>query len=158
MHSNIIQISKNPIDRENWVTPSDFYEDTMHFADYIGDTKGERDRKGVIEWMARDFGLFDIDGETLVLKGDSEIDKFIHDWNECIRNLASKLNDKAVDDIALFKVRKATEETHLGVCSRFYIEDWNGYAGTFSELVEYVTKRMKQGDRLYIGAVIDYHF
>lgn len=156
MHSNIIQISKNPIEKEELVNPIDFYENSSDFADYIGDEKDEEQRQEVIEWMAEDFdGIFSLEGDHLVFNG---LGDFTKRWYDYIRERTSQLKDGEVDDMKLYKIKTAVERTHLEIYSRFYIENWNGYAAPMEDLVDYLKNRMKQGDKLYIGAIIDYHF
>lgn len=156
MHSNIIQISKNPIEEEEWVSPSNFYENSDDFADWIGDEYDEEDRKAEIENLVSCFdGVFTLEDDHLVFNGLGE---FTKEWYEYIRECVAQLKDGKVDDKKLFKIKKAVERTHLGIYSRFYIEDWNGYAAPAEDFIDYLQKQMKVGDRLYIGAVIDYHF
>lgn len=156
MHSNIIQISRNPIEIDEWVSPFDFYENSSDFADWIGDEKDDEEREGTILWMSSDFGgIFTLEDDHLVFNGLGE---FTKEWYEYIREYVSQLKDGEVDDMKLYKIKKAVERTHLGIYSRFYIENWNGYAAPAEDLIDYLQNRMKKGDRLYIGAVIDYHF
>lgn len=155
MHSRIYQVGLNPISKEDWSSPEDFYENSGDFADYIGDRYEGNDREDYIKGLAGALSdIFYLDGDSLVFKG---IGNFIKEWHGYIKELASKLGT-TYDDMALWHIRKATERTHKDVYSRFVIEDWNSYAEPYAELVEYVVNHMKKGDRLYIGAVIDYHF
>ena len=156
MHSNIIQISRNPIDIEEWVSPSNFYENSSDFADYIGEEMDDEEREEVILWMVSDFGgIFTLEDDHLVFNGLGE---FTKEWYEYIRECVAQLKDGEVDDMKLYKINKAVERTHLGIHSRFYIENWNGYAAPVEDFIAYLQKQMKVGDRLYIGSVIDYHF
>ena len=155
MHSRIYQVSLNPISEYEWSSPEDFYESSSAFADYIGEMYEGNQRDEFLEGLAVALSdIFYLDGDTLVYKG---IGDFIKNWNAYIQELASKLTD-TYDDMALWRIRKATERTHNDVYSRFVIVDWSSYAEPCADLIEYVVGHMKKGDRLYVGAVIDYHF
>ena len=156
MHSNIIQISRNPIEKEERVSPIDFYENSSDFADYIGDEYDDEERKSVIEAIPKWFdGIFSLEGDHLVFNG---LGDFVKDWYRYIGECVAELKDNEVEDMKLYRIKKAVEHTHLDIWSRFYIENWNGYAAAAEDFIDYLANRMKQGDKLYIGAIIDYHF
>ena len=155
MHSRIYQVSLNPISKEDWSSPEDFYENSGDFADYIGDRYEGNERKEFLEGIAKTMSdIFYLDGDALVFKG---IGNFIKDWNAYIQELAAKLTD-TYDDMALWRISKATERTHRDVYSRFAIENFSFIAEPYAELVGYAAEHMKKGDKLYVGAIIDYHF
>lgn len=157
MHSNIIQLSKQPIDREEWATPEQFYDNSGDFADYIGDYKDDETRKEIIAWMASDEfgGIFSLEGDHLVFNG---LGDFLRDWYTCIKVTAAELNHNEFDSMKLFKVKQAVKQTHCGVCSRFYIENWDGYAAPMEDLIGFCKSQLNEGDKVYVGAIIDYHF
>lgn len=160
MHSNIYQISKKPIDKEEWVSPEYFYDNSQDFADYICDEKKGDDRTECIKNLQHALSdIFDLEGETLVYKGKKKMKKFLDDWAKEINKKAACITWSTILKFPnLFKLRQCTMNTHLVVDYRFYIEDYNSYGGPLFDLVDYIASSMKEGDRLYIGSVIDYHF
>ena len=118
-HSKIYQISSKPIAEDEYASPSDFYENSGDFADYIGDE----------------------------MKGD--------DRRECIESLA----DTVLQHTPRYTVKAMCDETCLDTAKRFAIKGWCEYASPADELIEYVAgMKMRKGRKLYIGAVIDYHY
>lgn len=157
MHGKIYQIGLKQISKEDYVSPTDFYENSSDFADYIGDEYPEKERLEDVEHLAEIFPeLFDYVGDgTLQYKG---MGTFLQDWVDEIKRQASEMTaDNILKDIRLFKLSKLTDTTHRGLDSRFYIEDWNGLAGPASDLIEFLAKQ-KEGTLIYVGSVIDFHF
>ena len=99
--------------------------------------------------------LFYLEEDHLVFKG---LGSFYEDWDEFIRGLASNLNNPLMHSINMYRIKSATEETHLGCAFRFYIDEWNGWPGPTADLIEFINHSLKPGDKLYIDSVIDYHF
>lgn len=157
MHSKIYQMSLEPIKAEDYVTPGCFYDDSSDFADYIGDEVNDSERHYYIELLARIFkGILEVDGESLVFKG---LGDFRKKWYEHICDLSKELIKVDVKDahLALYKIRTATQRTHLDVFSRFFIEDYTGYAAPASEFIDFLDD-LKEGDHIYIGSIIDFHW
>ena len=163
-HSRIYQISSKRIAKYDYATPDDFYENSGDFADYIGDRIDDKDdRKGDIRHLAEELGdLFDLsdDGNALVYKGDEAMKKFKEQWADAIRKAAQEITaDNILELSPRWKVRTICNETHLMTSRRVSIEEWNGYAGPMDDLIEWVAyKKFKAGKKIYIGAVIDYHY
>ena len=159
MHSNIYQLSKKPIDKEEWVSSEYFYDNSQDFADYIGDEIKGDDRTECIKNLQHALSdIFDLDGETLVYKGEDNMNKFLDDWAKEINKKAAGITWSTILEFPnLYRLECLTQRTHLDLEYRFFIEDYNSYAGPLSDLVEYAASKMKEGDRLQIGAVIDYH-
>lgn len=163
MHSRIFQVSIQPIEVDDYAVSSDFYDNSGDFADYIGDEKEGNDRKEDIGNLAdtlKDLFTLDEDGETLTYKGETAMEAFKQAWADHLREEAAKVTaDNILDWYSRYGVCAICEETHLYTNYRFKIENWNGdFADAASELISYVAAKMKEGDKLYIGAVIDYHF
>ena len=163
-HSRIYQISSKRIAKYDYATPDDFYENSGDFADYIGDRIDDKDdRKGDIRRLAETLSdLFDLsdDGNALVYKGDEAMKKFKEQWADAIRKAAQEITaDNILELSPRWKVRTICNETHLQTSRRVSIEEWNGYAGPMDDLIEWVAyKKFKAGKKIYIGAVIDYHY
>lgn len=158
MHSKIFQVGLKPISEDNYVQPDYFYEGSESFADWIGDEMTDNDREECIEWLEKGLeSLFDLNKEedALVFKG---MGTFITEWNNAIKNAANKLQDGVYDRSLLFKIKDIKECTHLRCDYRFFIEDYNGCAGSAQDLIEFAYNELKPGDKLYIGNVIDFHY
>lgn len=161
-HSRIFQVSIQPIEVDGYATSSDFYENSGDFADYIGDEQEGDDRKEDIGDLAdtlRDLFTLDEDGETLTYKGETAMAAFKQAWADRLREEAAKVTaENILEWMPRYDVRRTCEETHLRTSYRFYIDGWNDCADSCDDLIEYVADKMKEGDKLYIGAVIDYHY
>ena len=160
-HSRIFQVSNKRIDKDDYVEPDNFYENSGDFADYIGNEQEGGDRKEDIGYLAdtlRDLFTLDTTGEALVYRGEEAMKAFKEAWAVCLREEAGKVTaENVLEWQPRYDVRRTCEETHLRTSYRFYIEEENGFAGPCDDLIEYAAS-MKQGDKLYIGAVIDYHY
>lgn len=161
MHSRIFQVSIQPIEVDDYAVSSDFYDNSGDFADRIGDEQEGGDRKNDIGRLAdtlKDLFTLDEDGETLTYKGEAAMAAFKQAWADHLREEAAKVTaDNILEWQPRYEVRRNCEETHLHTDYRFKIENWEDYAGPCNDLIEYVADKMKEGEKLYIGAVIDYH-
>lgn len=162
MHSKIYQIGNKPIDKEDYASPMDYYDNSGDFADYIGDRYNNEDRKEAIEYLA-DL-LKDVfehkGGGEFRYKGSEAMEKFKQAWADELRRMAGLLTpENLFKNQRLFNIRQVTEDTHLGTSYRVDIADWcGGIAYPFGELFEYAASQLKKNDRIYVGAVIDYHY
>ena len=157
MHSKIYQISLKPLEKEDYLKPSDLYENSQDFADYIGDEFEGDSRIECIEYLSECLSeFFDYVGNgTLLYKGMGD---FLTDWVEQIKLLADSITpENVLKELNLYYLSSVTEKTHKNMSSRFYIEDYNCFAGPLSDLVEFLATR-KEGEKIYVGSVIDYHF
>lgn len=163
-HSRIYQISGKRIAKDDYASPSDFYDNSSDFADYIGDEiEDEDDRKEDIGYLANELSdLFDLsdDGKALVYKGAEAVKKFKQEWADAIRQAAQEITaDNALESQTRWNLRSICEETHLRSSRRVSIEEWNTCASPMDELIEWVDyKKFKTGKKIYVGAVIDYHY
>lgn len=162
MHSKIFQISNAPIDKDDYSSPECYYDDSQVFADYIGEPiKGET-REDCIKYLAESISdLFSYDKEAgaFVYKGKDALHEFKQKWLEAIREITDKLTaDNLIEEHNVYRLRRLTLQTHLDSSFRFHINEWNGWAGPMEDLVEYARYQLKEGDRIYVGAVIDYHY
>ena len=159
MHSKIFQISNAPIDVDDYSSPECYY-DNSEFADYIGEPiKGET-REECIKYLAESLSdIFSYDGKALVYKGNDALHEFKRKWLEAIREITDKLTaGNLMEEHNVYRLRRLTLQTHLDSSFRFDINEWNGWAGPMEDLVEYAGYQLKEGDRIYVGAVIDYHY
>ena len=163
MHSKIYQIARKPIGVENYVGSDKFYDNSSDFADYIGDEMVGDDRRDCIGSLASSLAdLFDLDAEhdALVFKGKAALGTFRRKWVERIHAEAAKITTLNVLSGHLrFELEEVCNQTHKRLESRFYIVGWNDYAAPLEDLIQFVAhENMIKGSRLYIGAVIDFHY
>ncbi len=162
MHSKIYQISSQPISKEDYASPSDFYDNSGDFADYIGDEVLGEERENYIGWFAVSVkDVFTAVGDgVLVYKGKEALHEFKQKWADRIKEMANELTaDNLLTELRLFSLREVTERTHVDISYRVTIEDWcGGVAYPFGELFEWANSQLKEGDHIYIGAIIDYHY
>ena len=161
-HSNIYQISRKPIDEDDYKTSSEYYDNSSDFADYIGDElKGERRDKAISELAELIKDVFEYIGDgVFVYRGKRSMQYFMQDWADEIRHLTEELTgDNITKNQRLFHISQVTEETHL--CSDYRVDlvEWcNGVANPLGELFEFADYKLRKGCKLYVGAVIDYHY
>lgn len=158
MHASIFQLSTKPISNEDWANKITFEEGVDDWCDYIGDVVTGDKRKSDIICLQNDLcDTFDceVDG-TLVYKGS--LDEFRERWALAIRQTAAAISGANIFGLSRWRVENLMKRTHLEVDDMFYLEEWEGHAIPFSELLEFVACKLKKGDRLYIGAIYDFHY
>lgn len=160
MHSRIYQISKTPIDKDDYIEESNYYDHwfTNSVADYVD---GDTDRDDDIEWLkdcyekkGLSFGQ-DNNGEYFIVENKT---KYFEANFEKFQKELKELSEKTLDDfmggesnMSLYRLKKSYDD-EFG----FYIDDEDEYHGvaTFDRFMRCATV----GTKYYIGATIDYHF
>lgn len=153
MHSRIFQVSMNPIQEEDYILESDYYDHwfTNEIADYVN---GDTDRENDIEWLqgystAFDFGT-DNSGVYFIVKDKGEyfkphFDRFMGALN--------KIKECTLTDftygLAEMWTLKDSYEDKFG----FYVN-----ADGETMCLDNFVRRCATGEKYYIGATIDYHF
>ena len=157
MHSRIYQISKTPIDRDDFIEEDKYYDHwfTNKVADYVdGDTERDSD----IEWLKDCYGNKglsfgqDDNGEYFVVEDKAKY--FEANFEEFQQEL-KELLEKTFDDFMGRRVSLYRLESLYDDEFGFYIDDNGEYCGltTFDDFMRCVTVDTKY----YIGATIDYH-
>ena len=161
MHGKIFQIGRKPIDKEDYASPDMYYDNSSDFADYIGDAVDEEGRNYHIGWLGNQIkDVFTPVGDgVFAYKGEKALQAFKQEWADEIKKLTDGLTgENLFRDGNLYHIRAITKETHVGSAYRFDIGEWcDGVAYPFGELFEYAACKLKEGDRIYVGAIIDYH-
>ncbi len=139
-----------------------YYDNSSDFADYIGDEKEGDERDEAIEGFGRIISpVFEAKGDgVFAYKGKEALRKFKQAWrDELVRHAVALTADNLFHDMNLFRLGQLAKKTHLDVSSRVDIGDWaDGVAYPFGGLFEWAENRLKKGDCIYVGAVVDYHF
>ena len=160
-HSRIFQISSRPIDREEWSEPSDYYENSDDFADYIGDRVDDDDKRdediGRLADTVKD--VFTPAGRgVLAYRGREALMAFKQKWHDAIKAATDELTvENMTKQMRLGRLSSLTEQTHLLSSYRVHIVNWTSCPLPLGELFEWAESILEEGDRVYIGAVIDYH-
>ena len=157
MHSRIFQISRKPINKDEYISEYDYYDSGFigEIADYVSD---DTDRDADIEWLkSRLEGVADFNGDSFTIKDQRKyFEKSFSDFLEAIKEVSlltfqdfcTNANDF---DYKMYKLKTAYRNEF-----RFYIDDNGEYAGR--EPLDDFMRRAKNGDVFYIGATLDYHF
>lgn len=161
MHSNIYQVGRTAICPDEYTSPDMYYDNSGDFADYIGDKIEGEDRKDVIEnfgnIVSPVFEKTEAEGVFRYM-GKDAMREFKQAWCDELKRKAAELTpDNMFKDMRLFRLAQLTEKTYLDASSRVDI-DGEGVAYPLGELFEWADHVLNEGDCIYIGAVIDYHF
>ncbi len=158
MHSRIFQISKQPIDKTDYIEEDNYYDHwfTNQIADYVnGDTNRESD----IDWLKScynnqglSFGADD-NGEYFVIEDKN---KYFAPKFERFQKLLQELSAVTLDDFVSHKTSLQMYSLKEAYNDRygFYVDSEDIFLVSFDEFV----RCSKVGVKYYIGATIDYHF
>lgn len=158
MHSRIYQISKEPIDRDNYITEDRYYDHwfTHSIADYVTDNT---DRDDDIKWLKDcyeekgfSFGIDD-KGEYFIIEDKS---KYFAINFEAFQKALEELIKSTLDDFMSGKCGTSLYYLKNSYNDKFgfYVECEDCGCETFDGFMRYATI----GAKYYIGATIDYHY
>ena len=150
MHSKIIEISKTPIERADYVQADGFtYEEYSDFADYIQGVEKEVENR-IIAWFD-DIEIFTRKGRELTLR---PMGGFMDDWKMKIVDMANNLD--FTDWFSYYDIKDVLKKTHKKWVCKICMngeEFWD-----FGYFCQYIYENYKPGDKFYIGGILDYHF
>ena len=170
MHSRIFQVSKEPINEDDYISESTFYDSSFigEVADYVNE---DTDRADDIAWL-KDY----IEGSGGIEINEDEntitiVDKrqFFERSFNTFKELLEKLADINIVQFSRTAEQGDLENSRFAFSSLmydleceaegdkfgFYIYDDEDY-GYPTRLDEWV-RSTKNGDKYYFGATIDYH-
>lgn len=159
-HSRIFQISSTPICPDDYKRPDDYYENS-DFADYIGDEVTGEERDDDIGHLADTVkDVFTPIGQgVLAYRGKEAMNEFKRKWAETLKKEADEMTaENITHNMQMFRIGRLTEETHLLSDYRVDITNWTSCAYPLSELFVWAENCLEEGDHVYIGSVIDYHY
>lgn len=165
-HSRIFQYSNQPIDEENYIGESYFYDDNANgqsfHGEYCGDYVNERDeldRIDDIKWLTMSLSKFNIrlEGEDKFVLGNG-FKRAIQDfWYDGIRECFEAL-DK--ENLARYQERwhlkYAITDPLSGGFGFLFFSDEDQTLSASDDFFEFLL-RLNEGDAFYIGATLDYH-
>lgn len=153
MHNNIYQLSTSPIDADDFIAESSFEPSEIDdFADYVLEYEGD------LSDVYNDFPflgtMFASEDDKLIYKGCGDV---FRTWHKAICQEAGKLSEEGLKD-GMNTWRLGTLLSEPFTRDRFYLEEKCGYPMGSSEFLQYCAKNLKEGDALYLGGVLDFHW
>lgn len=158
MHSSIIELTLEHLDREDWAHEDDFYDDEK--VDYVSELDDDERSESIANFQDGEdpffSGLFTPgDDETIIFKGKDALNYIQKEWLNSIK----KEFDNFVES-GNFDPSGVTHEINHVLHSDylFCLPDWTGCCAVWSrELINWLNT-LEDGTVLHIGAVIDYHY
>lgn len=158
MHSRIFQLSASPIDKENYIVESDYYDHwfTNQIADYVD---GDCNRDESIGWLYSYSKAYDVskcnDGNYRLVVHNKEI-YFENAYKSFVEEV-NKLTDMSLEQFTngfnLYGLTNAYEDKF-----GFYVDLYGDGHGNELMTLDAFIRRCNVGTVYYIGGVIDYHF
>lgn len=158
MHSRIIELSKEPVDKESRLTASDIDADSIiyHVADYVDDTKEESRQDNIHYFLKRPGIAVDRKNETVTLEDKTAY--FARSYHT-MRAAAQKLLQFSLDD---FSTENKTDlSMTMYILKSAYEADDEVYVSTpigMYTIDQFVREYWETGDTYYIGGIVDYHY
>lgn len=161
MHAKVYQITKHRVDKENYLNENTLTQGDSSDYDYCSEIS-EEERAESIDTLVNQIlpkGMFTLVGsDELVFNGGNY--EWIHKWVDAIHK---KSDEVTADNVthwigAAYQLQKVINNP-LGTDSHFYLSEstTQTFAEPSAELMRMVCK-LRKGERLYIGGIIDYHF
>lgn len=152
MHNNIFQLSASPINADEFINEVSFDPSEIDdFADYVQEPDGD---------LSKSYDEFPFLG-TMFARED---DKLIYEgcgylfrtWHKAVCQEMGKLSEEGLkDDLNTWRMKKLLDEPFTS--DRFYLNEYC-YHMDSSEFLQYCAKNLKEGDTLYLGGVLDFHW
>ena len=158
MHSRIFQLSVSPIQEENYIQESDYYDHwfTNQIADYVDD---DCDRDASIEWLkncAKGYDVLKDNNNNCILVVSSKEKYFENSYNEFVSEL-QKIGiptiEQFVSGIDLWRFKNAYEDKFA-----FYVDLYGDGYGSGLMTFDSFIRHCNVGTKYYVGNAIDYHF
>lgn len=169
MHSFVFELGKNPIKKENWLSDDSAYDTILttlgsNAASEVASlTEGERAEaitNLVCKWLPCEMFETNADGTFTYTGGIEEWVRNV--YIPRIKELASLIRPDKVFGLGVgsaYEVEKAIKNP-LDLDSIFVINHGSYYSHAMrsGDFIEEFVKDLAPGDRIYVGAVFDYHF
>ena len=161
MHAKVYQITKRRVDKENYLNENTLTQGDSSDYDYCSEIS-EEERAESIDTLVNQIlpkGMFTLIGsDELVFNGGTP--EWTQQW---VINIHEKARDVTAKNVtnwigAAYQLQKVVNNP-LATDSHFYLSEDNTqtYGEESAELMRMVCK-LRIGERLYIGGIIDYHF
>ena len=158
MHSSIIELTLEPLDREYWAHEDDFYDDEK--VDYVSELDDEERSEIIANLLDVEdhffSGLFTPgDDDTIIFKGKDALNNIQKEWINSIKKEFDNFFESGNFDPygVTHAINHVLHSDYL-----FCLPDWTGCCAVWSrELINWLNT-LEDGTVLHIGAVIDYHY
>ena len=158
MHSSIIELTLEPLDREDWSHEDDFYDDEK--VDYVSELDDEERSESIANFQDGEdpffSGLFTPgDDDTIIFKGKDALNNIQKEWVNSIKKEFDNFVESGNFDPSgvTHAINHVLNSDYL-----FCLPDWTGCCAVWSrELINWLNT-LEDGTVLHIGAVIDYHY
>ncbi len=157
MHGEIYEITREQLERDEWASESNFYEDPN--VDYTN-LWDDESREQIIndlddcDWFNALFTKGE-DPDTIVFKGRAALQPIKEAWYKEIQNNLEALKERGGCDT--YRLRQALNKP-FAQYTLFCLPDWTtdktSYPCDFMELLN----TLEDGAVLYINSVLDYHW
>ena len=160
MHSRIFQITRERVDKENYLNEDTLQQGDGSFYDYCAEIDDEERKQYIANLVkyALPKGMFELTSDdTIRYNGGME------QWKEGvvadIRKKAEAITTKNILEWGPVYYLKEALKNPLNTDYHFYLdgEGWQSYAEQSFAFMDFVNN-LEVGTTLYIGGVIDYHF
>lgn len=165
MHARIYQVSKERVNKEDQITPDLFYEED--FLDYCGESEDfDEDIEYLVNY-ALPKGCFSREGEDAI-RYNGGLEEVIAEWGGKISDMATQVRgltesigvENAKDKLAQLTLKiwqlKEVSSTPTEDLSRIWTEE-DG-TQTIGEWLLALARTLKEGDVIYIGGTVDFHY
>jgi len=160
-NAEVYQITKRRVDKENYLNENTLTQGDSSDYDYCSEIS-EEERVESIDTLVNQIlpkGMFTLVGsDELVFNGGNY--EWIHKWVDAIHKKSDEVTAENVTHWigAAYQLQKVINNP-LGTDSHFYLSEstTQTFAEPSAELMRMVCK-LRKGERLYIGGIIDYHF
>ena len=145
--SRIIQISDEPIDKDDYIEENEFYENWFvgAIADYVSDLDVE---ESVSDWLNSD--IYDVADNTITIKDKGTYFKprFERFKTECERAMSMSFDDFSDYSSDIYNLKESYDDKY-GIYFYYGDELW-----TQSRFL----RNFKNGEKFYTGGMIRYHY
>lgn len=154
MHSRLFQISDQPVYEDDFTSEYDYYDGFVGgIADSIRKEAGYDRRQGIKELRNLLQGAAEVDVKNGRIKIIDKMKYFEPMFRQFKKHLAS-VNGMSLEDFAGANIYHANKMFDAFVRRYEFYVDWGGMYETLDELM----REVQNGDKLYVGAVFDYHW
>ena len=158
MHSSIIELTLEPLDREDWSYEDDFYDDEK--VDYVSELDDEERSESIANFQDGEDPFFSClftpgEYDTIIFKGKDALNNIQKEWVNSIKKEFDNFFESGNFDPSgvTHTINHVLHSDYL-----FCLPDWTGCCAVWSrELINWLNT-LEDGTVLHIGAVIDYHY